>query len=124
MAAQINKLIDDKYDYVGKSVTKETLTRGFSAYICVQEQVEAGDIPWNKDFIIELYDSIADNCNESFPTFARQAFNCPTEFGKIIAGGREIVAERGLVTKKRYAALIFDLEGFLLTEMSVQKANG
>ena len=49
----------------------------FSAWSCVQEQVEAGDIPWNKDFIIELYDSIADNCNESFPTFMRQAFNCP-----------------------------------------------
>ena len=81
---------------------------------CVQEQASSWcDIPWNKDFIIELYDSIADNCNESFPTFMRQAFNCPLEFGKIIAGGREIVAERGLfITKKRYAALIFDLEGF------------
>ena len=31
----------------------------------------------------------------------------------VIAAGREIVAESGLyITKKRYAALVYDLEGF------------
>ena len=31
----------------------------------------------------------------------------------VIAAGREIVAERGLyITKKRYAALVYDVEGF------------
>ena len=40
------------------------------------------------------------------------AFNVSIEAGKIIQAGREIVAESGLyITKKRYAALIYDLEG-------------
>jgi len=114
MAAQINKLIDDQYDYLGKSIIYgDTDSVYFSAWPCVKEQVEAGDIQWNKEFIIDLYDSISDSCNLSFPNFMRDAFNCPLEYGKIIAGGREIVAERGLfITKKRYAALIFDLEGY------------
>ena len=34
------------------------------------------------------------------------------ELGEIIAAGREVVGESGLfITKKRYAILVFDLEG-------------
>jgi DNA polymerase elongation subunit (family B) len=41
------------------------------------------------------------------------AFHCPKSRGEVIAAGREIVAEKGLyITKKRYAALIYDNEGF------------
>jgi hypothetical protein len=42
----------------------------------------------------------------------QKAFHCPTEFGEIIVGGREITASTGLfIKKKRYAALVIDLEG-------------
>ena len=42
-----------------------------------------------------------------------QAFHCPKSRAEVIAAGREIVAESGLyITKKRYAALVYDLEGF------------
>ena len=42
----------------------------------------------------------------------QKATNVPRENGQIIVGGREMVASKGLfITKKRYAALIYDLEG-------------
>ena len=57
-------------------------------------------------------DKIADEVNKSFPRFMYEAFHAPENKGKIIKGGREIVASKGLyITKKRYAALIYDNEG-------------
>ena len=51
--------------------------------------------------------------NETFPAFMEQAFHCPRKHGEIIASGREVVAEKGLyITKKRYAVLVIDNEGF------------
>ena len=42
-----------------------------------------------------------------------QAFHCPKTRSDVIAAGREIVAQSGLyITKKRYAALVNDIEGF------------
>ena len=42
----------------------------------------------------------------------KKAFGVDTKQGEIIQAGREIVASSGLfITKKRYAALIYDLEG-------------
>ena len=42
----------------------------------------------------------------------RKSFNVSTSQGEIIKSGREMVASKGLfITKKRYAALIYDLEG-------------
>jgi hypothetical protein len=61
---------------------------------------------------VQLYDSIAEQVNESFPGFMEQAFHCPRERGSVIRGGREIVASKGLfITKKRYAVLVYDKEG-------------
>jgi DNA polymerase elongation subunit (family B) len=41
------------------------------------------------------------------------AFHCPKSRSDVIAAGREIVAQSGLyITKKRYAALVVDNEGF------------
>jgi hypothetical protein len=81
----------------------------------MQEEVEAGRQEWTKEIVTQLYDGIADQVNEEFPVFMERAFHCPRENGEIIRGGREIVATKGLyITKKRYAALIYDLEGFRL----------
>ena len=67
---------------------------------------------WDKDVCVKLYDNISDQINVAFPEHMKDAFNCPRENGQIIQGGREIVAIKGLyITKKRYAALIYDLEG-------------
>jgi len=67
---------------------------------------------WSKDIAVNLYDVIGDEVNASFPPFAYRAFHCPEEHGNILACGREVVAESGLfITKKRYALLVYDLEG-------------
>jgi len=42
-----------------------------------------------------------------------RAHHCPRNLGEIIASAREIVATKGLyITKKRYACLVIDTEGF------------
>lgn len=112
MDAYVNECITGKYDHTGDAIIYgDTDSVYFSAWPIIKEDVEAGRMEWNKDICIQLYDSIADQVNTSFPTFMEQAFHCPRELGKIIKGGRELVASRGLyITKKRYAVLIFDKE--------------
>ena len=113
MDAHINELITGEYDHKGKSIIYgDTDSCYFSAYESVKEDVESGKMEWNKDIAVQLYDSISDNVNISFPPFMKRAFHVPEEQGKIIKGGREIVATRGLfITKKRYAVMIYDQEG-------------
>jgi hypothetical protein len=67
---------------------------------------------WNREICVQLYDSIADSVNASFPAFMERACHCPREMGSIIMGGRELVASKGLfIKKKRYGILVFDMEG-------------
>jgi len=113
MDSHVNEAITGKYDHVGDAVIYgDTDSVYFSAWPMVREDVEAGRMEWNKDIAIQLYDTIADSVNESFPAFMERAFHCPREMGAIIKGGRELVASKGLfIKKKRYAVLIIDKEG-------------
>ena len=84
----------------------------FSAYPILRGDIEAGRMTWDHDVCVQLYDTIADSVNDSFPGFMDRAFNCPRDMGSIIRGGRELVASKGLfIKKKRYAVLIYELEG-------------
>jgi DNA polymerase elongation subunit (family B) len=114
MAAKVNELTDGKYDHVGKAIVYgDTDSVYFSMWPMMQEEVENNRVDWNKEIVINLYDTIADEVNTSFPAFMEKAFHCPIDYGKVIKGGREIVATKGLyITKKRYAVMIYDLEGF------------
>jgi DNA polymerase elongation subunit (family B) len=113
MDATVNEAITGKYDHVGDSVIYgDTDSVYFSAWPAIKAEVEAGTMEWNKDICVQLYDTIADGVNESFPEFMERACHCPREMGAIIKGGRELVAYKGLfIKKKRYAVLIYDLEG-------------
>jgi len=113
MDAYVNECITGKYDHVGETIIYgDTDSCYFSAWPVLQKSVEAGEMQWNKDICIQLYDSIAEQVNISFPGFMEQAFHCPREMGSVIRGGREVVASKGLfITKKRYAVLIIDKEG-------------
>ena len=113
MDAHINELITGEYDHTGKAIIYgDTDSCYFSAYPTLKEDIEAGRMEWSKDIAIQLYDTISDSVNESFPGFMERAFHCPNENGSIIKGGREIVAYKGLfITKKRYAVMIYDSEG-------------
>ena len=113
MDSFVNEAITGNYDYVGKSIIYgDTDSVYFSAWPAIKDEVEAGRMEWNKDICVQLYDTIADSVNDSFPAFMERACHCPREMGSIIKAGRELVAEKGLfIKKKRYAVLIYDLEG-------------
>ncbi len=84
----------------------------FTAYPTLKPQIDSGDVIWNKEVCIGLYDSIAEQINMSFPSFMERAFHCPRKNGEIIKAGRELIGDRALfITKKRYAINIFDKEG-------------
>jgi DNA polymerase elongation subunit (family B) len=113
MAGQVNEMFTGEYDHLGKTIIYgDTDSCYFSAYPIYKEQIARNELEWTRDKIIELYDTVADEVNATFPGFMNHAFNCPTNYGEIIKAGREVVASKGLfITKKRYAVLIYDKEG-------------
>jgi DNA polymerase elongation subunit (family B) len=113
MSAKVNEVATGEYDHVGKAVIYgDTDSVYFSAYPVLKNDIEKGLIPWNKETVITLYDQICAEANASFNDFMYQSFHCPKTRAGVIKAGREIVAESGLyITKKRYAALVYDVEG-------------
>jgi DNA polymerase elongation subunit (family B) len=113
MDAYVNECITGHYNHVGEAIIYgDTDSCYFSAWPAVQTEVDAGGMEWSKEIAVQLYDSIAEQVNASFPQFMERAFHCPRSRGDVIRGGREIVATRGLfITKKRYAVLYYDKEG-------------
>ena len=113
MDSHVNEAITGDYNHVGKAVIYgDTDSVYFSAWPQIKEEVEAGRMEWNKDICVQLYDSIADSVNDSFPAFMERACHCPREMGAIIKGGRELIASKGLfIKKKRYGILVYDMEG-------------
>ena len=113
MAGKINEIITGEYDHVGKSIIYgDTDSCYFTAYSTLKKDIDKGTIPWSKESVIELYDTIGDSASDTFPKFMQTAFHCPKSRGDVIKAGREIVAESALfITKKRYAALVYDNEG-------------
>ena len=113
MDAHLNECITGEYDHVGKAVIYgDTDSCYFSAWPVLKKEVEEGRMAWSKEACIQLYDSLAEQVNQSFPGFMEQAFHCPRDMGELIKCGRETVADRGLfITKKRYAVNAIDIEG-------------
>jgi DNA polymerase elongation subunit (family B) len=114
MSAEVNRVITGVYDHVGEAVIYgDTDSVYFSAWPTLSKEVEAGTIPWTKENVITLYDQVAEAANATFADMMAKSFHCPKSRAEVIAAGREIVAESGLfITKKRYAALVYDTEGF------------
>jgi len=112
MDAYVNECITGKYDHVGESIIYgDTDSCYFTAYPVLKAEIDAGNMTWNKDIAVQLYNSIADQVNTSFPGFMETAFHVPREMGSVIKGGREFVASKGLfITKKRYAIMYYDKE--------------
>jgi DNA polymerase elongation subunit (family B) len=113
MMSQINEIITEKYEHDGDAIVYgDTDSCYFSAYPVLKEQIDNGQVEWNKDSCIALYDQIAELTNNSFPAFMERAFHCPRKNGEVIKAGRELIGDRTLfITKKRYAINIYDLEG-------------
>ena len=113
MASKTNEIITGQYDHKGDAIIYgDTDSVYFTASKSLQKEIASGQIPWQRENIVNLYDKIAEEVNETFTTFMSKAFHCPKTRGEVIKGGREIVASKGLfITKKRYAVLYFDKEG-------------
>ena len=116
MDAHVNEAITGEYNHIGAAIIYgDTDSVYFSAWPQIKEEVDKGTMEWNRETCVQLYDTIADSVNESFPAFMERACHCPREMGAIIAAGRELIASKGLfIKKKRYAVLIFDNEGVRL----------
>ncbi len=114
MASKINEVITGEYNHVGKAmIYGDTDSAYFSAYEVLKKEIDEGKIPWTKESVVKLYDQVAGEVNNSFNKFMGQAFHCMRSRAEVIQAGRESVATSGLfITKKRYAILIYDLEGF------------
>ena len=113
MMSTINETITGAYKHDGLAIVYgDTDSCYFTAYPILNSQIANGELDWNKETCIRLYDSIADQANDSFPAFMEGAFHAPRKNGEIIKAGRELIGDRAIfITKKRYAINIFDKEG-------------
>jgi len=113
MAGKVNEIVTGDYDYRGKAIIYgDTDSCYFSAYKTLEKEIVAGKIPWTKESVVQLYDQIADEVNNTFPQFMLDTFHVPKTRGEVIKAGREIVGSKSLfITKKRYAVLYYDKEG-------------
>jgi DNA polymerase elongation subunit (family B) len=113
MMSTINESVTGDYNHEGPAIVYgDTDSCYFTAYPILKPQIESGELTWDKETCIGLYDGIADQANESFPAFMEKAFHAPRKNGAIIKAGRELIGDRSIfITKKRYAINIFDKEG-------------
>jgi len=113
MAAKVNEIITGDYDHIGKSIIYgDTDSAYFSAYTTLKNEINKGQLTWTRDTVIDLYNTVADEVNGTFPQLMLDDFHCPKSRGEVIKAGREIVAVKGLfITKKRYAVLYYDKDG-------------
>jgi DNA polymerase elongation subunit (family B) len=113
MAGKVNEIITGEFDHTGKAIIYgDTDSCYFSAYATLRKEIDKGALPWTRESVIELYDTIGETVNDTFPKFMQDAFHCPKTRGEVIKAGREIVASKGLfITKKRCAVLYYDKEG-------------
>jgi hypothetical protein len=102
----------DPFFFANDILVHNTDSCYFTAFPTLKPQIDSGEVVWDKELCIGLYDSIADQANESFPAFMEKAFHASHKNGSIIKAGRELIGDRSLfITKKRYAINIFDKEG-------------
>jgi hypothetical protein len=113
MMSTINESVTGDYNHEGPAIVYgDTDSCYFTAYPALKPQIDSGELTWDKETCIGLYDGIADQANESFPAFMEKAFHAPRKNGAIIKAGRELIGDRSIfITKKRYAINIFDKEG-------------
>jgi len=110
MGAETNKMLTGEYDHTGDTIVYGDTD---SVYFSAHEISKKQDIELDMDSAIALYDNISDTVSDSFPSFAKQAFNISTSQGNILKAGREVVGRAGIfITKKRYAINVLDLEGW------------
>ena len=113
MNSKINEIITGKYSENGEAIVyADTDSSYFTVMPLLAREPELGQVLNTREAMIQFYDDIAEQVNETFPDFMNEKFNTGLQRGAIINAGRELVGSRGLfITKKRYAILMYDKEG-------------
>lgn len=112
MTAKTNELLCGVYDHQGKCIIYgDTDSVMYSIWPEIGEQIERGDIEWDKELAVELYDQVSDEVSSTFPKFLNSTFNVPEKNALVIRSAREAVATNALfIKKKRYACLLYIVE--------------
>lgn len=106
---------DHHYFFGNNILLHNTDSVMFSAAPIVENNPDFGDFDWSKENIIQLYDAVGEQVNDTFPNFMKAHFNVPENRGQVIRAGREIVGSKGLfIRKKRYAIMMFEKDGHRL----------
>ena len=106
MASKVNEIITGEYDYLGDAILYgDTDSTYFTASSLIHDEMPDEDI-------INLYDVICDQANETFVDYMTSYHNCPVKYGEIISAARETVCKSALfIKKKKYGLLIMDDDG-------------
>jgi len=109
MAAETNRMLTGVYDYEGDTIVYgDTDSVYFTAVPALPEGEEL-----DMDSAIKLYDHVSNTVSDTFPQMLKDTFNIPLDKGAVMIAGREVVGKAGLfLTKKRYAILCLDIEGY------------
>jgi hypothetical protein len=110
MAAGVNEIITGVYQHDGAAILYcDTDSSYFTAYPTYKPMIDSGEINWDVETIITLYDEICRQINDTFVDHMARKHHCPTKNGAIIKAAREVVAEKTLfIKKKKYALLVID----------------
>jgi DNA polymerase elongation subunit (family B) len=114
MAGKVNEIITGEYDHVGKAIIYgDTDSCYFSAYTTLKKDIERGAVPWTRETVVELYDTIGETVNGTFVKFMSDAFHCPkTE----VKSSRQVAR---LLLPKDYSSPKSDTQSYTTTK----KAN-
>jgi len=69
----------DPFFFANDILVHNTDSCYFSAWPMIKSEVEDGRMEWSAETCIALYNSIAEQVNDSFPGFMEQAFHCPRD---------------------------------------------
>ena len=83
MSAYVNEIMTGVYDHTGDAmIYGDTDSCYFSAWPMLKDELPADmSLEDKKQTFIDLYESMSDQCNVSFPGFMENAFHCPREKG-------------------------------------------
>ncbi len=111
MAAKVNEILTAEYNYTGDCIIYGDTDSAYFSAVPIKDKLEG--FKFTKESMIDLYDELGKAVNDSFSPFMMDRFGCDAAKASIIQCNREICASRALfVKKKRYAALVYDKEGF------------
>ena len=113
LTAKSNELLVGKYDVHGETVEYNDTD---SVYCYIGNDAFKKTHPnfdYSRDNIIKFANDVGDKINDSFFEYMKKTYHCTDKGALRIKGGREVVASRGIyVSKKRYALMVYDKDGF------------